>query len=505
MSPMQTGILRDKLLELKIFTDQQDRRRLIVGLPFGSSIPQDNVPDHETEAIIEKCSEGDYGFAALLEVLSQMTSEPLDDFIVELDRIQPSPIVTWADLQTLKAELQDKTLPSEEFCKAALRETMNALYPRIYLKPPAKWAQAERFLCHIDYLARLIIVEPLYNYLERCRSKLSSDVADILLEWKRKLDQRLGTRVFAGSAAPVSGGAVATSGPAVLQVKFAPTPTTESITYEIKAWLFRGKNFEEFDSVAKELTDSCACRSFEKANLFEQARFLRETFRNLVLEVLDLLDGAEDLRIEVFLPNCLLNSRIDLWRIPFGKAEMRAIALQYPIVVRSLDRLYSLPYRPTRRGWIEKWRKLPAALQPSQITWALEPAAYEATMFDKLEKSSLTFVGLTLVPKFDLYRGYPRDQGVLEKLISAGIPIAVWTRKLKSGSAEATRKELEERLLKFAPRDWPRCVLECRQNALPPAKESRIPCRGMALLWDNPNHLPPDCWRRPLPTQRKAP
>src|ERR1700736_6435083 len=76
----QIGRLREKLLELQIFKNEQDRRRLIGNLRFWSSIPPANRPDRETEAIIERCSELS-GFAVLLDALAEMTPEPLDDFI----------------------------------------------------------------------------------------------------------------------------------------------------------------------------------------------------------------------------------------------------------------------------------------------------------------------------------------------------------------------------------------------------------------------------------------
>ena len=504
LSLEQIGRLRDKLLELRIFKDQQDRRRMMEYLPFGSFIPQNSVPARETEAIIVKCSERD-GFAALLDVLAEMNSESLDDFVEELDKIQPSPMVTWVELQKLKADLRRKTLPPDEIADTAWRETVNALRPHIYLNSPTNYTKSRRFVNYIDYLVRLISVEPLFRYLARCRPELTSEVKDIICEWQQKLAERLGISASTAPGNSISAGAVETTDQAILQIKVAQMVADEGVQYEIKAWLFHGAKLEEFISVAKELTDSCSRRTFRDANLIEQTRFLRATFRDVVLEVLDVLDAAADLLIEVFLPNSLLNSRVDLWRIPFGRAEKRAIALQFPIVVRSSDRLYSPPYRATRRGWLEKWRNLPTELQPSQITWAEKPGAYQATLFDELEKTSLTFVALTLVPEFDVYRDYPRDKGVLEKLVSAGVPIAVWVRNLRADWAEATRKEIEERLLKVAPKEWPKRVLEFRQHTFPPAKNARIICRGVTLLWDNADHIPPDCdWRRPIPAQRKS-
>jgi hypothetical protein len=477
--------LRDALLDVKDLQDLRKRRSLSKYLPFRLTIAEDFRAQQHIEAIVTACSMQDDGFGALLDALVELALEPLDRFIHELDSAQPSPGITWSDLRELKLNLRQKTLPGDDVADAALRATLRVFQAEWRFGP---LTMNKRFLRYIDHLARLLSIECVFDYLARCRSHLGSDTALIFCEWERKIASRVGMTL------PEVAPALETSaGPAVLQIKFKPKSTTQPPHFSVKAWLFENVYSDKFLPVGEGYTDE---------DLTYAESELPTVFRDIILEVLNIPNVAKDLRIEVILPIYLLNSDIDLWRIPFGARE-RAVAGEHPLVVRSLDRLYSLLYTVPRQKWLQKWRNLPMKFQDVQIMWVKEPNAYKTALFDELERGpALAFIGLTLDPTVILYTDQPGCQDVLEGLISAGTPIAFWLREHR-GSVQNTHRKLKKRLLKAPPQEWPQRVFECRRKEFPPAQKSQITCRSVTLFWDNADNLPPDFeWQRPVPTQR---
>jgi nucleoside phosphorylase len=191
-------------------------------------------------------------------------------------------------------------------------------------------------------------------------------------------------------------------------------------------------------------------------------------------------DG-EPVEIELLLPGDLLHTAVEWWQTELEAPDPTPLCLDYPVVVRSLDRMRA-PYR--HRVWNQRWRSLWKDPPRHRVYWGrAEPGSDGLSPWNARlrENRDVTTVVLGSSPE--------RESGghELESALNAGIPVIVWDRRAEPLTpamvgmlSELTRgepTELVDRVRK----------LRVAAAQLPESDKRLHPGRHVALLWDDPD------------------
>jgi hypothetical protein len=199
----------------------------------------------------------------------------------------------------------------------------------------------------------------------------------------------------------------------------------------------------------------------------------------------DWWDRPGTVMIEFILPWALLNEDVDWWRKESRSTRPTALAMDYPIVVRSLERLRT---RRWHRVWHERWRRLRSSPTQCRTYWS-QPAGED--YFTRLEtelKADDQVVSLVLSePPVGPGR---TGQQEAEAALRAGLPVIIWHRA-DCGSVDfraAVKRLISDRGLA----QLPMRAKELRLAALglePDQRDSHIG-RHLTVLWDDPERRP---------------
>jgi hypothetical protein len=220
------------------------------------------------------------------------------------------------------------------------------------------------------------------------------------------------------------------------------------------------------------------------------------TLSTLEREVDDLVGGLEsmlgasadaarmpDISLEFVLPAELLNFPVQLLRKSALAAETVPLAIDHPVVIRSLERL-RMPR--LHLAWHRRWARIakgdavrPYWSQPSGSDYFVRLAA-------ELGSDQRVFSLILSSPPEE-----GNDAALLEihAALRAGIPAILWHRS--DGSAGAFRDAVTTMVADGALVHLPERVTKLRRDALrlggdPPSH----PGWGIALLWDDPTRFP---------------
>lgn len=224
------------------------------------------------------------------------------------------------------------------------------------------------------------------------------------------------------------------------------------------------------------------------ANMLVPASALEATVNRIVIEMEAMLGARADLTrtgefwLEFVLPADMLNLPVQLWPKTALLGEVVPLALDHPIVVRSLERI-DTPH--LRRAWKQRWINLSTGQVKSY--WS-KPNGVD--YFDRLDAElsydkSIMSVVLSQPPA-------PGNDTALRELIAAlrvGVPAIIWHQ------ADCSSVEFREAVATMMADgdlvELPQRVARLRREALrQPAEPQGHPCRQLALLWDDPGRLP---------------
>jgi hypothetical protein len=194
----------------------------------------------------------------------------------------------------------------------------------------------------------------------------------------------------------------------------------------------------------------------------------------------DAADG-EPVEIELLLPADLLHTAIEWWHTELEAPDPTPLCLDYPVVVRSLDRMRA-PHR--HRVWNQRWRSLWQSPPGHRVYWGRrepEPEGLGPWNARLREDRDVTTVVLGSSPE-QLAGGHE-----LESALNAGIPVILWDRRPAPLAPEMA--ELLAEITHGGPTDLPGRVRELRAVAaqLPESEQRDHPGRHLALLWDDPD------------------
>ncbi len=186
-----------------------------------------------------------------------------------------------------------------------------------------------------------------------------------------------------------------------------------------------------------------------------------------------------DVALEFVLPRVLLSLPVHEWFRELQSGDPRPLVLDYPIVVRSLERMMA---RHWRRVWETKWRALVEDSSSARVYIAGEPDFDHPYRIDLgLKDAQVVSMVLTSSPADEVK---PHDE--LSAALRAGLPAVLWSRR--EGDAQAVYELVTRLGQSCAFQDLPRRVHEARLAVLAGADQT-LPSaviQNLVILWDNP-------------------
>ncbi|WP_146060278.1 helix-turn-helix domain-containing protein [Amycolatopsis sp. CA-128772] len=191
---------------------------------------------------------------------------------------------------------------------------------------------------------------------------------------------------------------------------------------------------------------------------------------------------AGDARLEFVLPRTLMNLPVHQWRKELNSPDPVPLMLGYPVVVRSLERMFS---RQWHRMWRRRWQHLTAAGNGRRIHFAQLDANQGPGRIDAL-LSEPDLVGTVLS---EAPGRHPRPGDELNAALRAGLPIILWHPAV---SPQVMRGFVEQ-LTSDGWADLPSRVRDLRISAIRNADTPVATdlARDLIILWDDPNRLIP--------------
>lgn len=195
--------------------------------------------------------------------------------------------------------------------------------------------------------------------------------------------------------------------------------------------------------------------------------------------------------VEFILPTRLLNAAVAWWRKERANEFLpdRRLSLDYPVVVRSLERLRRKDWH---YNWWRKWRWLQA--QPAYSRLHRSPPGVDLTQLEAtLSDPEVTGMVLSEPPTACTPgTALGSDTGIKEVMtaLRAGLPVIMWhrTRPTNADAWQSIQEMVADGRITSLPTSVQRLRLECLQ--LPAPDRSEHLGRQVALLWDDPERTP---------------
>ncbi len=197
-----------------------------------------------------------------------------------------------------------------------------------------------------------------------------------------------------------------------------------------------------------------------------------------------LADRDEPIVIEFILPFELLGVPVDRWRLESHGHRPIPLAKDYPVVLRSLERIRA---RHWHRAWRQRWRELGRGSGPGGIHWSRPDGRDHLDRLDTALVSDGRIVALVLSEPPGSAGGTGTRE--LKIAIRCGLPVVIWSRQELSPGAFTDA--LEAFVGTSGAADLPERVRRLRLDAmLVEAEHERHLGRHLALLWDDPDRQP---------------
>jgi hypothetical protein len=298
-------------------------------------------------------------------------------------------------------------------------------------------------------------LQPIFRLLEPLAVVKGAKAEELAL-WVDKLATKLPRHVAAARQLlqrhPLA------EGRCYLMIRIKPNAMGDG--YSVKAWAFSGDE-------PKPVWEG---GDYPSLNDVKSALSQQLDTRNTPLERALRGIRPEQVTYEFILTRDELHADVDAWPIGVGQLPLGRV---HPVVVRSYERIYTLP----DRGWAAKWDAWLAATASKSccIHWHDSDSA-------RTEDYRLKLVLSVVALAFDSDPA-TLDHDALMTSVSIGVPIAIWPRR----ACQETKDVIKE-LIDSLPAhhdDYRDGLLKLRQLAPPAAQH-------LTLLWDDPSHLPPD-------------
>ncbi|GGO92360.1 hypothetical protein GCM10012280_42360 [Wenjunlia tyrosinilytica] len=214
---------------------------------------------------------------------------------------------------------------------------------------------------------------------------------------------------------------------------------------------------------------------------------------DLELVVEELVERMEDswaersspVWLEFFLPWELLNAPVEWWAKETRSDLPSPLIGDYPIIVRSLERLRM---RKWHRPWRQRWQHLTNRPADSRAHWS-NPVGEDHVQRLEMELKADDHLVSLVLSEPPLPDGGTGQQEVLVAL-RAGLPVIIWNRE--DCSTEAFRAVVAELLADAGLANLPGHARQLKLDAsrLDPVHPASRAARNLTVLWDDPGRQP---------------
>lgn len=188
-----------------------------------------------------------------------------------------------------------------------------------------------------------------------------------------------------------------------------------------------------------------------------------------------------EVALEFVLPRSLLNLSVHLWRKEHDSGDPKPLFLDYPIVIRSLERMTS---RHWHRVWHQRWTALMEDPSAGRVYFADEADVAERLRLDAiLADQRWAVLVLPVTPPEHPWPG----GDALGTALRSGVPALLWHPEASPGAL----REVVGELVAEGVGDLPKRAQASRLAAF---REASTPfdlnvARDLVVLWDDPRRL----------------
>lgn len=422
--------------------------------------------------LVRACTRLADGVHVLVEAVEHL--EPGTDEVRQLRRLQDewevAEVLMEADWVELRPALE--TVYPEDLTVLCQRATRHRLPG-----PPSWCANAWQSLVHLaGQNAGPEGVPPSMAFLSLLEDQVDDQVAHLIRRRNQRLAGQQGlTRQLDQIRAELKRGAEQpTDSTAYLVIQVEPRldPDGDEDAYTLSSF----RQWHGGDLLHSRQGESRQVRSHQLEREVEQLIDLMET---------EWSDRTGNVVVEFVLPWKLLNADVDWWRKEIDSERPIVLAMDYPVVVRSLERLRTPRWH---RHWHQRWQQLRDAPTSSEVYWS-QPAG--ADYFTRLEtelKGDRRTVCLVLSEP----PASPGETGQqeVEAALRAGLPVIIWHRT--DCSSPAFREAVSSLVSDAGLAELPTRAKKLRHEALRLDPDLRIDHIGrhLTVLWDDPARRP---------------
>jgi hypothetical protein len=415
--------------------------------------------------IVSVCTKTPDGLAALVNAVALLEPETWGTVSLQLllDEWQAAPLFSGDEWTTFRAVLGDVVIPelADLFAGAT----------RFRLPRPARCKTAWQVLVYLaNQNAGPDALPPSMVFLDQLAELMSADVAQQirLRNWRRAselgLTPALNTARWHPSSNPPS---QAASAYLVIQLE---RDRMDDEQYVLSHWhQFPGDRWHPVRGEDR----------------YVHVGDLERAIEQLVFRVEESLSEGPGLMIlEFILPWELLNAPVDWWLQETASERPVPLTMDYPVVVRSLERLRS---RRWHRAWHARWRRLKQDPSSARVLWSTPVGDDYHTRLESELKSDEFVVSLVLSEP-PAAEGSGRKE--VETALRSGLPVIVWHRSDCTGVA--FREAVETLMANGGLAQLPLRAREFRRQALrlDPGARCRHVGRHLTVLWDDPERQP---------------
>jgi len=470
----EIGPLVEKLLACKTIKDLESRKTVLSVLrpAISENIQKSDTDNIHVTNIVTTCLNYVLGIQELVDIVrfyekESIPMQALDAYIRELF---PG-VVTYNQFMKLK-----KIVEQGKWYKANIEVAYSASAPPGYSSPTSN-DEANLLSSMLEDLAAVVKLPngsvPLLTFVGHLTNRASgSPIQEKLWGWIRETADELGIELSLPSIRAIQNEAFSS-----LQVALVPSMSKghKRELFRAQAWfwdgqnerampLHRGKRAGELTSLPALLTD-----------LLEESEA-------------HILDVQQELIVELFLPEALLNYNFDQWLIKVRSTDI-PISDKYPTVVRSLDRAThksKILMNDWKRLWLEFEKRTGNISLAFFYDEDCENSEFRHRLLGGLKQYKLPVFGL--VPRLS----DARNSHLLSTIIDLGTPVAFWLSLQPENFNRQDFQEICQALLSNCDISrLPKMVWDKRIEIMV-SGSSRHPIYHLTLFWDNPFRVPRD-------------
>ncbi len=191
--------------------------------------------------------------------------------------------------------------------------------------------------------------------------------------------------------------------------------------------------------------------------------------------------NLENLIVQWFLPNELMNLPVEYLQISSGKNEKQCNAKLFKcVIIRSSDRHFEEWYNLYIAKWKECWGRVPTCLgsQSAQVLTSLDLTGKKT-----IDWRQTNMVGCIFIEHDDCQK----QERFWNDLLKQGLPIALWIRQPVVNKINA--KKIIRSITRCSFAELPTSLTKHRQKSLEKMSDiTSQPDLQVSLLWDDPSH-----------------